>query len=166
MYERIIISLDGSELAEKVLPHAEALAEKFGSTLVLLRAVTDEATLAGQAVAVPIGGMIPPSGQYIDVEGIVEAERSEVSRYLEEVAQRLQARGFTVETSMPEGHPAEAIVAQASAQNASLIAMTTHGRSGLSRLFMGSVTDEVLRTAICPVLVVRSGGQGVRAGRQ
>ena len=81
-------------------------------------------------------------------------------RYLEGVATRLRERGRTVELIQPEGDPAAVLLEQARTLNADLIALTTHGRSGLSRLFYGSVAEAVLREAPCPVLLVRTHEDG------
>ena len=151
MYDRIVVALDGSELAERVLPHAEALAERFGSTVSLLRAITPP----GMIIAGSGAGAAPVAGPVVDPTPIVEAERQEAAAYLERLAQRLRGRGLAVETELPQGPTAELIVEHAGRVRADLIAMTTHGRGGLGRLVLGSVADQVLRNGPCPVLLVR-----------
>jgi nucleotide-binding universal stress UspA family protein len=91
----------------------------------------------------------------VDPTPIIEAERQEAAAYLAALAQGLRGRGRDVEHVQPEGLVAEVIVAHADHTGAGLIAMTTHGRGGLGRLVLGSVADEVLRSACCPVLLVR-----------
>ena len=151
MYERILVALDGSEIAEQVLPHAEALAQAFGSTLILLRASTSPQKLMaelspGLDVATPV---------VLDPTEILEDEQSEIAQYLKGVAGRLRANGAKVQTDEPPGDAADEIVQRASDLGADLITMTTHGRSGLKRLVFGSVAQSVLTHATCPVLLVR-----------
>jgi nucleotide-binding universal stress UspA family protein len=133
VYRRILIALDGSEPAEAVLAPAEELAEKLGATLVLVR-VAPRRTASSVA-----GGPV----------------REAAETYLEGVAQRLSQRGRSVESMLRVGEPAQEIVAAARSSEVDLIAMTTHGRSGLGRLRFGSVAEAVLREALTPVLLVR-----------
>ncbi len=146
MYQRIMAALDGSELSERILPHVEALAEKFAATIVLLRA---NPTLSASAVAAS-----PPQ----DPTQVYRAEHQAAESYMSALADRLRASGHRVEVEMPTGSPAEQIVEQARATGVDLIAMTTHGRGGLGRLVFGSVALEVLQKAPCPVLLVRISG--------
>jgi nucleotide-binding universal stress UspA family protein len=148
MYQRILAALDGSDLSEEVLPHVEALAKKFGSTVLLLRV---HPLLSAGAVAAA-----PPQ----DPTQVHRAELQAAESYLTAVAERLRARGCQVETELRTGSPAEEIIARAQATGADLIAMTTHGRGGLGRLVFGSVTSAVLPKAPCPMLVVRARGAG------
>jgi nucleotide-binding universal stress UspA family protein len=101
-------------------------------------------------------------GAYVCMEPLLETQeeiRDEDVTYLNRVKQRLAKDGIDVDTEQPEGRAAEAIVASARKHQADLIAMTTHGRSGLGRALLGSVADEVVRTAPCPVLLVRNVAQ-------
>ena len=155
MYARIVVPLDGSPLAEQVLPHVEALARAFDSTVTLVRATSPPGPIiVDTAGTLPVGG---PGAPVVDPTPLVEAEREAAARYLEELVDRLRGQGIAVESSLPEGGAADAIGAQARALGADLIAMTTHGRGGLGRLVFGSVADAVLRQAPCPVLLVRVG---------
>jgi nucleotide-binding universal stress UspA family protein len=153
VYEHLLVALDGSEAAEQVLPHVEALAEKFGSTVTLLRAVMSaEILLAQSATAGPaVGDVAPP----MDPTPVLEAERSSAREYLAGIERRLSSKGIKTTTELPEGNASDVIVERASALNVSLILMTTHGRSGLGRIVFGSTADAVLRHAACPVLLVR-----------
>ncbi|MHB1134710.1 MAG: universal stress protein [Chloroflexota bacterium] len=152
MYDKLLVALDGSRLAERVLPVVEPLAERFGGTLVLLSAILapEEVMPAASPVA---PGVLP--GPALDPQAIVDADRGDATRYLAEVAARLRQRGLAVRVEMPQGPAAAAIVTFARREAVDLIAMTTHGRGGLGRLVFGSVADEVLRQAPCPVLLVR-----------
>jgi nucleotide-binding universal stress UspA family protein len=155
MYSNIFVALDGSELAERVLPHAQALAEKLGAAVTLVRAVPVDMMIAPPAM-MTVAGVMPVTGEFVDIEPVIEAHRQEATRYLQTVADRLKAQNLQVTTAQPEGRPAEVIVELAGHAGDSLIAMTTHGHTGLRRLVLGSVADEVLRTATCPVLLVRA----------
>ena len=151
MYTSILVALDGSELAELVLPYVEAIAEKFDSVVVLVRAISSveeilsRSSLAATSVTVPVTDPIP----------LIDAEREESLEYLDGVAERLRARGTTVVCQAPEGPAGDMILQESRSRQVELIAMTTHGRSGLGRLVFGSVAEHVLRQAPCPVLLVR-----------
>jgi nucleotide-binding universal stress UspA family protein len=161
MYEKILVPLDGSELAERVLEHVQAVAEKFGSMVVLLRATLPPEELVPPAgMGLPMGDMAaydsllsPASIQ--DFAALLEAEKSETEAYLKGVAEHLGGHGFTVTTEHREGSADEVIIERARDLPADLVAMTTHGRSGLARVVVGSVADQVVRKVSCPVLLVR-----------
>ena len=146
MYERILVPLDGSALAETVLPHAEALAKKYESTIILLRVtpILQSATVASS----------PPD----DPKLVHRTEEQAARAYLGEVENRLREHGCPVEVRLPEGNAAEEILSHAASSGVGLIAMATHGRSGLQRVLLGSVADEVVKKASCPVLLVRASG--------
>ena len=150
MYTRILVALDGSEFAEQVVPHVEALATTFGSVVTLVRATTSDRSLMH-----PPAHMVPASGLLADHITMVEAEHQAASSYLADVAQQLSNRNVTVAWEVVPGSAADVIVAVAGRLPADLIAMTTHGEGGLGRLVFGSVADAVLRRAPCPILLVR-----------
>ncbi|MDQ6670530.1 MAG: universal stress protein [Chloroflexota bacterium] len=154
MYEHLLVALDGSPTAERVLDHTQALAKAFGSTVTLFRAtVSPEALIPQNASGGPAGGDVAP---IFDPTPILEADRAEAVRYLDGVAARLkQQHNLNVFTEHFDGSPAAEIIERAGALGVSLILMTTHGRSGLGRMVFGSVADSVLRHAPCPVLLVR-----------
>jgi nucleotide-binding universal stress UspA family protein len=130
----LIVPLDGSPLAETALPYAEHLARTLGVALVLIRTV-------------------PFGGTYVDEATPLTGER-EARDYLATVTARLQAEGFMVRSTVVGGLPAPHIVALAQETPHSLLVLTTHGRSALARWFVGSVTEEVVRAAAKPVLVI------------
>ena len=137
--DTILVPLDGSSLAEAALPRAVELAEGSGAALLLLRA----------AHAPTLPGVDPTEAQ---VKVVEEAEE-----YLTDVAKRLAASGLAnVRTSVWYGPAAYAIVEGARLHKADLIVMTTHGRSGLRRLILGSVAESVLRGTTTPILLVRA----------
>jgi nucleotide-binding universal stress UspA family protein len=152
MYEHLMVALDGSPAAERVLEHAEALARAFSSRITLLRAMLGPETLLAQTATTGPGvGDVAPA---MDPTPILEAEHEAATEYLDEVGARLRAHGFQIEAEHPEGDAADAIVQRARELNVDLILMTTHGRSGLGRVVFGSVADSVIRHAPCPVLLV------------
>ena len=152
MYEHILVALDGSAAAEHVLPHVEALATAFRSTVTVLRAtLSAEMVVAQTAAGDATVGQVAPM---IDPDPVLDADRSSAVDYLDSTATRLRQHDLTVNVEHPEG-PAEAVIVErAAALGVGLICMTTHGRSGLGRVIFGSVADSVLRHAPCPVLLV------------
>jgi nucleotide-binding universal stress UspA family protein len=149
MYERILVALDGTEIAERVLPHAEALAKAFGSTLILLRVTTPPEKL----VAELSGGMdVAPT--IVDPTEILDEERAEIADYLDGVAGRLRDAGLKVQTDEQPGSVADEIVQRATDLKADLIAMTSHARSGLGRWIFGNVGEAVLRHVTIPLLLI------------
>ncbi len=138
MYKRILVPLDGSELAEAVLPHALALAKSTGAELVLLR-----------VAFVPILPGIDPIE--VQATAVEEAEN-----YVAAAAKPLQAHGVKVEAKIRYGDPVDEILDHVTRDHIDLIAMATHGRTGLKRVVLGSVSEHVLRRASVPVLLVRA----------
>ena len=146
--DKVIVPVDGSLLAETAVYRAVDLARETAARVTLLRAV--------EAHTLP--GADPTDAQ---VAVVKEAEE-----YLEGVKTRLAESGFTaVETSVWYGPPALAIVEAAALQRADLIVMTTHGRSGLGRLILGSVAESVLRGTDTPILLLRVPGAPLDAPR-
>jgi nucleotide-binding universal stress UspA family protein len=143
---RLVVPLDGSPLAEAVLPVAEELARALAAPIILLRVVEFTALAFG---AEPFGS------PYLDYQGIPDVLREDAARYLTEVAADLRGKGLTVETHASIGTPVDTITAQAREQAASLIVMSTHGRSGWRGVMLGSVARRVVLLASGPVLVMR-----------
>ena len=142
--DTILVPLDGSMLAESALPVAADMARTAGARMILLRA----------AVAHPYPGHDPIEAQV----SVVRAAET----YLADVEARVRALGVKeVSASAWYGEAASAIVAAATFNHADLIVMTTHGRTGLNRLVMGSVAESVLRGTTTPILVLRETGAPV-----
>ncbi len=144
MNERILVPLDGSPLAEQVLPYVSILGKAFGSSVNLFR-VFDP---------VPEEMSDPAHGIYID--RLASAVRNTAIEYLERIKNSAAELGDAVSTSAHEGDAASLIVNEAAKDPNTLIAMSTHGRSGITRWVMGSVTDKVLRATTNPLLIVRA----------
>jgi nucleotide-binding universal stress UspA family protein len=143
---RLLITLDGSDLAEAVLGPATDVARALGAPVSLLRVV---------GVRMYPGLPHLPHGAE-EYSRLLEAERTEAEDYLARVAARLAEHGVEVEGhQVLQGPTAATILGAAKAETDGLIAMTTHGRGGLQRLILGSVADKVLRASSSPVLMVR-----------
>lgn len=154
MYKKIVVALDGSQVAEEVLPYVEDIATKMNSQIVLLR------------VSLP-PQVIEDDGRIIStVEQMVEGITADFKHYLGQVASRFRAKGLETESVVKFGDPAEEIVEFARECGADLIAMCTHGRSGLSRWVYGSVADRVLRASSTPVLLIRWSGSKVEGAKE
>jgi nucleotide-binding universal stress UspA family protein len=150
MYKKILVPLDGSETAENVLPYSRALAKRLGIPVELLT-VVDFTELARSVSAA--------DGLFLNKLAEEEARRSGV--YLAGISQSfsaMAARGL-----VKQGRAADIIVEMAGAEKDTLIMMATHGRAGLNRFFLGSVTEKVLRATSSPLLVVRA-KEGAMAG--
>ena len=146
-FDKILVPLDGSALAEAALPKAVALAGDRGR-ITLLRAAEAPLLLVGD-----------PTQAQVDV--VQEAEE-----YLAAVASRLRVDGFTrLDTSVWYGPPAPAIVESARVEHADIIVMSTHGRGGLGRLILGSVAESVLRGVTTPILLIRAAEAPVETPR-
>ena len=151
MFDRMLIPLDGSKTAEDVLPYARRLA-------------------AGARVAVELLGVVEMADIAEDIASnqaeyagalVREAVRNS-TEYLEKLAQTFH--NGKVRCNVQQGRPENIIIAAASADRATLIAMATHGRSGVTRWLLGSVTEKVLRGTVNPLLVVRAPGNSKTDG--
>jgi nucleotide-binding universal stress UspA family protein len=151
-YARILVPVDGSPRAEAILPHAIAMAKRFGSTVELARSYSPSPGLVTASAA----SSLPGTGPVLDTGSYVVAGREEAEVYLQELEARVRAQGVEVEHRRLDGTPGEAIAEESRRADVDLIAMTTHGRGGLGRLVLGSVADYVVHHAACPVLLVRA----------
>ncbi len=155
MFTRILVPLDGSELAEKALPVAEGLARALGGTVHLLQVVSRLPILeASRASGFETAQSIELSLETARRQVQAQVERGQ--QYLGRVADGLQASGIAAQTTVREGAADEQIIAYVKEQGIELVVMSTHGYSGLRRFFVGSVTDRVVRSGEVPVLVVPS----------
>ncbi len=148
MFTKLVVPLDGSELAEHALPIALTLGEAAHGEVLLLRAPVLEQMLMPAAEGM---GVIWPEQSY-------EQSLHETKDYLERVTASRAHTGLAVTGRVlpSEGDVASAIVEAAAAEGANLIVMSTHGYSGVTRWVLGSVTERVLQHAPCPVFVIRS----------
>jgi nucleotide-binding universal stress UspA family protein len=147
MIHRILVAVDGSEVAEQALPYASVLAAVTGAELFLVIA------------------MVPPD-RWTDDGSVARWEQEEeaaAARYLDVVGDRLREDGTAVRTKVVWGRASVVISAVAEEEAADIIALTTHGRSGITRWVMGSVADKVLHTSHRPLLLVRAQEQPPKA---
>lgn len=136
MVTKVLVPLDGSPAAETILPYVELIASRTGASLHLLTVIHGP-----------------------------EAEASRVSKafaYLERTADDLSARGLSCSKETTAGSEAEVILTEAASKGADLIAMSTHGRSGLARWVLGSIADKVVHGTSKPLLLVRAHDSGQR----
>jgi nucleotide-binding universal stress UspA family protein len=151
MYTRMLIPLDGSKLAENVLPYARTLAGAMDLRIELL-SVVDTMDFARTTHA----------GHVRDFDPIIEAAVREGEQYLENVARSFT--GSTVNCVVEQGQADQIIIDKAAGDKETLIGMATRGRSGIHRWLMGSVAEKVLRGATNPLLLVRGDEEGKSDG--
>ena len=142
MYKRALVPLDGSSVAETIIPFIVDIAGPLDMEVVLLRVVE------------PMTPVVIEGSRQIELED-VEARRTDAEEYLAPIAVELRNKAVRVESRVRRGNPTEEIVAAARETGADLIAMSTHGRGGLGRLVFGSVAQAVLRHVDMPVLLMR-----------
>lgn len=149
MYKKILVPLDGSKLAECVLPHVESIGSGCGVQEVVFLRVTE------------------PFRQVCDYQGCLSQEivtsidaenKAAAESYLDQLVKRTRYDGVSVKPEVTTGTPAESIADYATKNSIDLIVIATHGRSGISRWAWGSVADRILRSACIPVLMVRAPG--------
>jgi nucleotide-binding universal stress UspA family protein len=150
MFKRILVCLDGSGSAEQILAYAREQALAFGAQLVLLQVVPQPV-----AFTPGIPGTVSVPAQTDAMIEVAKQASSGAKDYLEELAAPLRERGLRVETVSMIGRAGDTIVDYASKNNIDLIAIATHGRSGLGRAVFGSVADQVVRESGLPILLIR-----------
>lgn len=151
MYKAILVPLDGSLRAERILPHVEGLAKANQATVILLQVVNPGASELMQPMA--------PMGAPVDIElylGTLDDAEERARQYLEEKTKELKARQINARKLVERGEVVRTIIDIAARQEADLIAMASHGRTGLSRVFYGSVANGVLHQIDRPLLLVRA----------
>jgi nucleotide-binding universal stress UspA family protein len=153
----ILVPLDGSALAERVLPYVRALAPILGARVCLLKVVAagDYDNMLTETLMGAYGIVESPEALRERKNNAWEIIRQHAEGYLATQAVYLREAGLDVETEVNTGSPAKIIVEVAREQHATLIAMATHGYGGIKRWTLGSVTDQVVHTATTPVFVVQ-----------
>ena len=150
MFENILVCLDGSELAEQILPFATEQAQRFSSNVVLLHVVPEPVIVSPGIPGTP--------GVPVETHRMLEQmreEEKEAAAYLKRIAKRFREKGLAAEPVILPGSAGDAIINYANDNDIGLIVIATHGRSGLARAVFGSVADYVLRNSGLPVLVIR-----------
>jgi nucleotide-binding universal stress UspA family protein len=144
MYKKILVPLDRSQRAETILPHVEFLASKCGATVVFLEVVTPPVTAS-------------PTRRSIELQQQeMEARESRARAYLAELQRRFREKGIESSGCLAHGSVVEEIISAAQRERVDVIAIASHGRSGLARAFYGSVTAALLQRVDKPLLLVRS----------
>jgi nucleotide-binding universal stress UspA family protein len=151
MFSRMLIPLDGSKTAEQVLPYARRLAT-VSHVVVDLLGVVEMTDIAGDIA----------SNEAPYAEALIREAVRNSTEYLENLAKTF--RKGRVRYRVEQGRPEDIIIAAAAADRGTLIAMATHGRSGVTRWLLGSVTEKVLRGTVNPLLVVRAPGDSKTDG--
>lgn len=146
MYEAILVPLDGSKTAEKVLPYARYLAGKFKVPVELL-AVVDVVEIASHMTSEKVHSL----------DTIIEDAVQHSTTYLRGVATTIA--GTNVRCSVEKGRAEDTIIEKAATDKTMLITMATHGRSGLNRFLLGSIAEKVLRGTVNPLLLIRAGDE-------
>ena len=145
MYHCILVPLDGSKRAEAILPHVEELAMRFGAKLIFLQVVEPPPIITGSEVPYMEG-----------FQEQMEEMTKQAGLYLKSVRGEFREKGIESRMQVIHGPVVEGVISIAESQEADLIAITSHGRSRLSRVFYGSVAAGILHRADRPLLVIRS----------
>lgn len=145
MYKSILTPLDGSKTAESILKHVEELARRFDAKVVFLQVIEPTTFIAGSETAF-----------YAQYEEEVEKKKKRAEVYLAAIKGEFREKGIESKVRVVNGPIVDAIIAAAESENVDLIAIASHGRSGLSRVFYGSVAAGILNRAERPLLLIRS----------
>lgn len=157
MFKHIMVPLDGSRFASRALTNAIDMAGRYGADILLVRVIHQATPMATP----PAGGMSVdnPGDAGTAVEAATEEDKEHLShakRYMAGKARDVRSHDIQATCMITFGKPARTIMDLAEEHNIDLIVLTTHGRTGLKRVFLGSVADEIIRKSGIPVLVVRA----------
>jgi len=147
MLKHVLVALDGSDFAEKALDVAQRVLGPDGKVTLVMAVQAPEPPLYIYPGADALGAIVSDAEE-------IRSEPEQARRYLDHVGKNLQLAAIQVDVVVGAGDPAPLIIDRAYKLGVEAIVLTTHGRSGLSRLLFGSVTEEVLRDSPCPVIVV------------
>lgn len=151
MYKKIMVPLDGSKLAECVLPHLETIIKGCESPEVIL-------VQAVEPISIPYGREISEFTSLEQVKAFETHQKVEAEKYLKEIVARLGKTGVNARADVIYGKAGEALSDYATKNDIDLVIIATHGRSGISRWVWGSVADRLARSTCAPVLLVRAPG--------
>jgi nucleotide-binding universal stress UspA family protein len=147
MYDKIAVPLDGSPLAECVMPHIEALAKSPTCEAQLITVI--------EPVEIPTRGKIALTED--DLKLIHTELEKDAHTYLDEISQKLVRAGIKTRLVILQGKPADSLIEYVHNNGIDLVVMATHGRSGLTKLFWGSITEKVIRAVNVPVMLIKAG---------
>ncbi len=145
MYRTILVPLDGSPRAERILPAVEELAYKFDSRVIIMQVIEPAVTMVSPYDIAPY-----------NAADEMQRQVAEAQHYLEGIEAKLVAKGIQVKRCIENGPIVPGVLAVAEREQADLIAMASHGRTGLSRVFYGSVAAGILHRADRPLLLIRA----------
>jgi nucleotide-binding universal stress UspA family protein len=143
MYRKILVPLDGSKVAEGVLPHAKALAYSEGAELILLT--------VGANPALDFAFSDPGLAQ-----SAIQEQEERSKKYISAIENDLKSAGFKTSTILRVGSVADVILGVAEELQVDVIAMSTHGRTGPARWLLGSIAERVVHSSKIPVLLIRA----------
>jgi nucleotide-binding universal stress UspA family protein len=146
-YKKILVPLDGSELAELALQHVPRIADQHAHIHLLSVFSVEEPRIDLATIAITVGTEIPNSLAKPSEEVRLRKE------YLDKVANNLEQKGYVVTIDVPSGHVVDTI-ARVSQEGFEIVVMATHGRTGFSKFVLGSVAEGVLHKAHCPVFII------------
>lgn len=145
MYKTILVPLDGSKRAERILHHVEELAQRYDAKVIFLQVVEPSPIIAG------------PEGAYMALyQQEFEQRAKQAESYLTAHQGEFREKGIEAQARVVHGPVVEAIIQAAESEGVDLIALASHGRSGLSQVFYGSVAAGVLHRVDRPLLLIRS----------
>lgn len=147
MHSKILVPLDGSKRAEKILPHAEELARLYDARVIFLRVLECPPL---------VSGIVGSSFDETLCRQKIQRRKEEALSYLAAWQDEFHEKGIAAQARLEDGPIVEAIISVAEREGADLIALASHGRTGLSRAFYGSVAAGVLHRADRPLLLIRS----------
>ena len=157
MYRKILVPLDGSELAECVLPHLETVLNGCGvQEIVFIRVI--------EPVSMPAGTLTDGGAVFTEMdsrrtrENLDAGNEAEAREYLEGIVNRYKSDDLKVDMTLLKGKAADALVDYIKESDADLTVIASHGRSGIGRWIYGSVAERLLRSVCMPILMVRAPG--------
>jgi len=145
MYKKILVPLDGSKRAEIILPHAEQLAQKYQSAVILMQVIE----------LMPIM-MMPGQMDMAFYQDEFDRRKQNVEEYLRGIQDRFKGKDIATKIVIIEGASVASIIEIATQEDVDLIAMASHGRSGLAQVFYGSVAAGLLQRVDRPLLLIRA----------
>ncbi len=160
MYKKVLVPLDGSKLAECVLPHVQALAKSGILQEVVFATVVEPYQSTGRTDYIFEDGKIKKVVEEEQIKKIEENYKKAAEDYLRGLVSQLKYEGVKISWQVLSGKVAEALAEFVAHNQIDLIIIATHGRSGVSRWVWGSVADRILRSSCVPVLMVRAPGCG------
>ncbi len=155
MFNRILVPLDGSTLAERAIPHAEQFARLFGSTIVLLQVLDPTSFHENPNAVDPLSWQIRKAEADMYMNGVADRLRNSLKETTIDVKGTQSKQNIRVEYALREGKTAENIVNFAHAEDINLLIICTHGSGGLSRWNVSSVTQKVINLIYLPILIIR-----------